>query len=318
MRDVGVVYLYRCAEGEGPVRRFLATYRNHAAGVDHDLHVVFKGFPNSNGIARGRALFDDIPINCVEHADVGFDIGSYRHAATIVPNRRLLFLNTFSQILADNWLAHFDRALDHPGNGLVGATGSWLANTAPYEATIKFLLDKMRGAPAQVRQFWQRDEGDDIHRVAGPIRKRPLRRYLLAPIQYLLKLYEYGRYPNPHIRTNAFMMERDRFLSLNFSRLETKSNVYKFESGRRSMTKQILALKLVPVVVDRNGSVYAVSEWKSSSTFWTNEQVNLIIADNRTSDYAQADQWLRQRLENLAWVRPWDWSSTHAYLSGVV
>lgn len=317
MRDVGVVYLYRFAEGEGAVRRFLATYRNHSAGVDHDLHVVFKGFPDINSISRGRALFEDIPINSIAHADVDYDIGSYRHVAIIATNRRLLFLNTFSQILADDWLAHFERALDLPGIGIVGATGSWLANTAGYEMTIKFLLGKMRGWPAQLRRSLQHHADGSIPRPAKRRHKRPIRRYLLAPAHYLLKLYEYGRYPNPHIRTNAFMMERDRFLSLNFPRLSTKNDVYKFESGRRSMTKQILALKLAPVVVDRSGKVYGVNEWKSSSTFWINEQVNLIIADNRTSDYAQTDQWLRQRLENLAWVRPWDWTSTRADPSGV-
>jgi hypothetical protein len=82
------------------------------------------------------------------------------------------------------------------------------------------------------------------------------------------------------------------------------------------MTKQSVERELAPVVVDRNGKVYGVSEWKSSSTFWINEQANLIIADNRTSDYAEADQWLRRRLENLAWVHPWDWASTRADASG--
>jgi hypothetical protein len=305
MRDVGVVYLYRFAEGEGPVRRFLTTYRNHPAGVDHDLHVVFKGFPDSISMTRGRALFDELPLNCLEHADVGYDIGSYRHAAALVPNRRILFINTFSQILVDDWLTHFDRALDLPGIGVAGATGSWLANTASYEATIKFLLDKMRRSPPQPLKS---AEASNIQGPAERRRRRPLRRYVLAPVQYLFKLCDYGRYPNPHIRTNAFIMEKERFLSLNFSRLKTKSDVYKFESGRRSMTKQILEQKLTPVVVGRNGKVYGVSEWESSSTFWINEQRNLIISDKRTSDYAEADQWNRQQLENLAWVRPWDWA----------
>lgn len=112
MRDVGVIYLYRFSEGEMPVRRFLETYRSHPAGVDHDLHVIFKGFPDQESLARGLALFADIPIKPVEVDDSGYDIGSYVRAANIVLNRRLLFLNTFSQILADNWLGHFDRALN--------------------------------------------------------------------------------------------------------------------------------------------------------------------------------------------------------------
>lgn len=300
MPKVGVVYLYRFAEGETPVRRFLQTYRDHPAGIDHDLCVVFKGFHAGDSLARGRALFRDFPIHCIEHVDVDYDIGSYRYAANLLPNPRLIFLNTFSQILADNWLAHFDHALDIPEVGLVGATGSWLANTGSYEASVNYLMQKVFGNSNNNRPRPKQLAG---HRVE---------RYVRAPFDYLSRFYQYGRYPNPHIRTNAFMIETARFLSLKFSRLATKDDVYKFESGRRSMTKQILRQKLSPVVVDRNGRVYGVNDWKSSSTFWINEQENLIIADNRTADYARADQGLRQRLENLAWVRPWDWNSARA------
>ena len=74
--------------------------------------------------------------------------------------------------------------------------------------------------------------------------------------RYLLYLYQYGRFPNPHIRTNAFMIERNRFLSLYAPAFKNKEDAYKFESGRRSMTKQIIAQELKPVVVDRNGAVY--------------------------------------------------------------
>lgn len=311
MPDVGVIYLYRFAEGEGPVRRFLDTYSKHAAGVDHNLHVVFKGFPNRDSLVRGRALFADVPINSIEHEDIGYDIGSYLWAARHASNRRLMFLNTFSQLLADDWLSLLDRALSLPGIGLVGATGSWLASTAGYEAQAKFFLGETLLRPARLLGRGT-PERLGSQRIRARRRRRPLRRYFLAPLEYLQKLYEFGRYPNPHIRTNAFMMERERFLSLDFPKFVTKIDAYKFESGRRSMTKQVLRRKLSPVVVDKFGKVYAISEWKSSSTFWTDEQTNLIIADNRTSDYARADPSLRQELEDLAWVRPWDWYGNEA------
>ena len=32
VKDVGVIYLYRFAEGEHPVRRFIQSYREHSAG----------------------------------------------------------------------------------------------------------------------------------------------------------------------------------------------------------------------------------------------------------------------------------------------
>ena len=118
---------------------------------------------------------------------------------------------------------------------------------------------------------------------------------------------------DPHIRTNAFMIEREQFLSLKFPAFVSKQDVYRFESGRRSLTRQILASGLKPVVVGRNGMMYEISEWRSSSTFWTNEQDNLIIADNRTVDYAQGEKTFRKKLENYAWVHPWLWSEKRSH-----
>jgi hypothetical protein len=105
------------------------------------------------------------------------------------------------------------------------------------------------------------------------------------------------------------MIERKQFLSLKFPAFVSKQGVYRFESGRRSLTRQILAKGLKPVVIGRNGTMYEISEWRSSSTFWTNEQDNLIIADNRTVDYAQGEESLRAKLENFAWIHPWQWTA---------
>jgi hypothetical protein len=277
--------------------------------MDHDLNVIFKGFPDRESLDRGRSLFDKFQITSIELDDSGYDIGSYVKAARIVRNRRIFFLNTFSQILADNWLEHFDRALDRPGIGLVGATGSWAANTAGYEATIRFIIRRALGLPAQLYQNVEHSRADDNSSHAEQSGKPSLKQYLSAPFEYLLRLYRYGRYPNPHIRTNAFMMDRSCFLSLDFPSFERKSDTYKFESGRRSMTKQLLMKNLKSLVVDRGGNVYGASEWKLSSTFRTDEQENLIIADNRTTDYAQASPKHREYLEKLTWVHPWNWDS---------
>jgi len=307
VHDIGVIYLYRFSEGGDPVRRFIRSYREQPAGVAHDLHVIFKGFPDRRSLTLAQLLFEDIPINPIELEDTGYDIGSYVQAAKVVPNKRLIFFNTFSQILVRDWLAHFDRALSVPGIGLVGASGSWHANTSSYEGALKALIYRIRRFPAHLRNNSKRGI---ISNSTLPMRKRPLRRYLLSPFGYLYCLIEFGRHPNPHIRTNAFMIERSRFLSLKFPSFKNKGDVYKFESSRRSMTKQTMAQGLNPVVVDRVGNVYSISEWRLSSTFWSNDQVNLIVADNRTAEYAAGNKEVREFLEDYAWVRPWSWRVT--------
>ncbi len=309
MPDVGAVYLYRFAEGETPVRNFLDSYRNHPAGIEHDLHVIFKGFPNQKSLALGQALFEGLPINPIVLDDTGYDIGSYIAAAKVVSNRRLIFLNTFSRILAADWLSKFDRALSLPGVGIVGATGSWQTGASGIEAVF---IKEFNNIVRYLRNFIRKPfsyGGDDVDEG----RKNILAHYLLFlfkffhVFRYLYYLTEFGRYPNPHIRTNAFMIERDRLLSLRVLSFASKTEAYKFESGRKSMTKQILAQGLRALVIDRTGNAYDVPEWRTSLTFWTDEQTQLIVADNRTGDYAMANQEFRRVLENLAWVDPWSW-----------
>jgi hypothetical protein len=307
--DTGVVYLYRFAEGEIPVRAFLDSYRAHPAGLEHDLHVVLKGFPNQNALAAARALFGALPINTIEVDDTGYDIGSYFAAARSVANRQLIFLNTFSEILADNWLSYFDGALRVARVGLVGATGSWQSASSRYEAAFltvlrhpAYYLNRYFG----ILSFGARKDArwDDVD---GKINFRRLIRRLSRISLYPLRVYEFGRYPNPHIRTNAFMIQRDLFLSLRSVTLKGKMDAYKFESGRYSMTKQIMARGLRPVVVDRSGKIYAIPDWKSSSTFWIDLQANLLVADNQTSSYATGSLGYRKVLKNYAWDSPWSW-----------
>ena len=307
MQDVGVIYLYRFAEDERAVRRFIQSYREYPAGMPHDLHVVFKGFPDQSSLAVAQALFAEISINSIEVTDTGYDIGSYVAAAKAVTNERLIFFNTFSQILAGNWLTYFDKALSQQGIGLVGASGSWHANTSSYEGALKALICRGLQFPWRLRNSRKHEIGANN---TLPMRKRPLQRYLLSPFGYLYCYAKFGRHPNPHIRTNAFMIERGRFLSLDFPAFKTKADVYKFESSRQSMTKQIMVQGLNPVIVDRIGKIYAIPEWNMSSTFWASDQVNLMVADNRTSEYAAGNKEFRELLEDSAWVHPWSWRAT--------
>jgi len=123
-------------------------------------------------------------------------------------------------------------------------------------------------------------------------------------IRFDRHLLPYAPYPNPHIRTNAFMIERDRFLALTVRSFNTKFDVYRFESGLDSLTSQIIAQGLRPVVVDRNGDVYELADWKGSATYWIDDQKNLIAADNRTRDYSGGTARDRARLQAHAWENP--------------
>ena len=303
MAIIGVVFLYRFAEGERSARAFLESYRAHPAGIEHDLHVILKGFPDEASGAAARALFGPLCANLIELDDTGYDIGSYLSAARRVANSRLVFLNTFSEILADDWLARLDAALGLPDVGLVGATGSWQSLASGYVAAALRFGHWVRHPISYVRSHF---EGGVHSSTAAGVPRRGFRDVVLK-IRGLADLYEFGSYPNPHIRTNAFMIDRERFLSLQSIPFRRKADVYKFESGRRSMTNQILRMKLKALVVDRSGRTYDIDSWRSSATFWTDHQENLMIADNMTRKYAQGSSELRQLLKNYAWNPPTAW-----------
>ncbi|WP_426441699.1 hypothetical protein [Bradyrhizobium genosp. P] len=310
MSDLGVAYLYRYSESEDHARRFIEGLRRFPAGVPHQLHVLFKGFPDHQSLERAQNVFKGVAFNSIEVDDFGYDVGSYLKAARQASNRRLVFLNTFSFVQSANWLAHLSRALDRPDVGIAGATGSWLARPTGYEVQVLLILSSFMRTATRLFNHGKTAESSDLAYQAAP---RPITtvrqalRYAHAPIAYVNILRHYSRHPNPHIRTNAFMVERKLFLSLKFPPLKTKEQAYQFESGRRSMTNQIIARGLTPVVVGRDGKIFNIEEWQQSSTLWRNEQENLLVSDNRTREYAEAHPEFKRLLENLAWRHPRFW-----------
>jgi hypothetical protein len=108
-------------------------------------------------------------------------------------------------------------------------------------------------------------------------------------------------FPNPHVRTNAFMIDRSLMLSLRWPKARTKTGAWKIENGRRSITRQICARGLETLVVGRDGIAYDVQAWPRSRTFRSGEQENLLIADNRTREFIEAPAPKRRWLAELAW-----------------
>lgn len=193
------------------------------------------------------------------------DLPAYGLAARQLEHERLCLLNSYSTILVDGWLGLLARALDDPGVGLVGATASW-------ESQAEWI----RGRPV----YWP-------YQLAGLRRARR----------------DYPRFPNPHIRTTAFMLERPLLSEMGLEHAADKRATYLLESGPLSITRQIVERDLRPMVVGRDGRSYEPEEWPRSATYRAGEQENLLVADNRTRDWERASPRLRRRLSSDAWGR---------------
>jgi hypothetical protein len=108
-------------------------------------------------------------------------------------------------------------------------------------------------------------------------------------------------FPNPHLRTNGFMIERGLLLALEWPEVRSKAAALALESGKRSLARQVWERGFDVVVVGRDEVAYRAERWRESGTFRSLGQRNLLIADNRTRQYHHADARLRERLERMAW-----------------
>ena len=270
MPDIAVYHLVRAANGPDTFKRFLDSYIRFPAGCDHALILVCKGFSQPIDMSAYDIHLRGLDYTSVHVDDTGYDLTGYYKTLQKFDHRYCCFLHSFSRILDKDWLAKLAFHARREEVGVVGATGSW-------ETALTWKSE----AHDMPQQSWN-----------GTLRERARRLWYR---QY------FTPFPNAHIRTNAFMITRERMLSLRHGRIETKHAAYLFENGRQSMTRQIQKAGLKTLVVGRDGVAYDVSDWPQSNTFRSGEQSNLLVADNRTQSYLDADETERTHQAWAAW-----------------
>lgn len=329
-RRIGVVYLARAADGLASFERFAASYRAHPAGTDHDLVVLYKGFETSAAAEMARAVFDDLPRHGLTLEDVGFDIGSYLEAAERLDHDALCFLNTHSEIAAPGWLATLAGSALPERIGLVGAMGSyesifstvqllervieaarrpWARRSAALASYYDFLLPRFRPdwyAPSHSSLMGQlralaRQARDALPGAARRDGAHLRGTALIWPGAPEIDTAAFPPFPNPHIRSNAFLIDRRRLLALDVAVIRTKADANLFESGGDSLTNQVLRAGLTVLVAGRDGTTYEVPDWSRSGTFRLGDQTNLLVGDNHTRSFAAMSAGAKAAHARMTW-----------------
>ena len=290
-----VVHLVRHVNGFEPFEAFLESYTRHHAGQEHDLVLLFKGFESTAALAPYRSKAAYLAVSDLTVSDDGYDLTAYLAAARQLPHRRLCFLNSFARILAPGWLKLLSAALDQPGAGVAGATGSWGSHRS-------FALSLLRLPNGYHGSLGNRAAIGPALRSVSPARDLGLAQRLLRAARDIPRVIAgHPGFPSPHVRTNAFLIERELLLSLNTGRLGTKSAAYRFESGHGGMTEQLRARGLKPLMVGRDGIAWAPEDWPEAEVFWQGSQRGLLIGDNQTRSYDEGDPTTRAALGRYAW-----------------
>lgn len=302
IKRIGVVYLCRANEKKEAYINFVNSYKMYSTKCIHELIVIFKGFQDhaKSYFNEVQNIFDGLNYKAIYLPDEGFDIGSYLATASIVDHNYLLFLNTHTTIVANDWLDHLYYVINRDGVGLVGATASYesifSSNFLASRFSDFYFKRKLKNDP-QVLNYYQWlltaiDPNNDAF--------KRFRRYIKLTIKYLFKknsnsninkrlLYQketYGEFPNPHIRSNGFMISRELLLNLfGDYKVKTKNDAFKFESGIESLTRRVWKLGMQALLVDKDGVAYDVKDWPKSNTFRLGAQENLLMNDNQTRNY---------------------------------
>jgi hypothetical protein len=290
-----VVHLVRHANGLEPFERFMASYERFGAELEHDLVLLFKGFPDRAATAPYVERAAGHAPSVVEVSDEGFDMTAYLAAARALSHRRLCFVNSFSEVRVAGWLRLLDAALTVPGTGAAGASGSWGSH-------LSYNLWQLGFTAAYGEVFESRTATRRALQERSGVAERP------RPLQWAVTLANtvldtpaMSRFPAVHLRTNAFLIDAELFRSLRWGGLGSKRATYRMESGRRGVTAQIRARGRQVVVVDRHGVARAPADWPEGDVFWQKGQEDLLVSDNQTRDYDEATPVQREVLSRYAW-----------------
>ena len=271
--NVAVVHLVRVANETASYERFLRSYAQFPAEAEHELVLLMKGFADEDAIQRHVELARPHSPLVLRVSDEGFDLMAYGTAIRDLNHSELCFLNSHSEILVQGWLRLLLAPLRDPEIALVGATGSW--ESRRYNPDDPWERIAHRAWPRKLKWHWNR----------------------------LRRGWNYPPFPNPHIRTNAFAARRPDLGQIWQKRLVSKQASWKFESGKRGLTRRFQQAGRRCVVVGANGKIFEPNHWSESQTFRCSQN-NLLVADNQTRSFATADPATQTRLANLAWQDP--------------
>ena len=249
------------------LKKFIKNYEKYESGFEHDLLICFKNFSDYSKIQEWKKI---ININFIEFYDReiknDFDIGSYFRIAKKYSDRLIFFLGTYAAPIVRNWLKILIN--NYEPKSVLGTMGSYASMPSQF---FNFYYN-------QYTKFQQIRWG----------------------LYHMIKV---KLFPNPHIRTNGFMISAKDFLSLKYDRNKfvKKIETNYFEGGRFGMSNQLLSKGFKLFIVNSDNKKFDLDDWYKSDTYCLNHQEKLLFTDKRTNEYHLADTSEKKKLTKHTW-----------------
>jgi len=263
-KKILVCYLMTSFDHSNSLRNFIEKYKKFPSGIDHQLLICFKKIQNKK-LDLIRNLLKDINyIEFIDEEDFNdFDIGSYKRVANSFSSRLIFFLNGNSYPNCKNWLKLvFDNYVE---KSIVGTSASNLS-----------LLSSLK--LKKIHKFFS---------------------FYFRLIKYKNNYYSF---PNPHIRTNGFLINSDDFSSfIKDKYIKNKEDAWMIESGKLGLTNYFKSKGYKIYVVNSKGDKFLEKDWKLSETFNYKDQNKYIISDNQIRKYLNQSNSEKKTLQYKTW-----------------
>jgi hypothetical protein len=244
---------------------FINNYLKYDPGEKHELLICFKNL-DKNSIKSYVRLLKKIQYSIFldQKNDNDFDFMSFYRVAKKYKDYLILFLNSQSYPIVNNWLKLI--AKHYKPNRFIGTTGS-------YESISSM-------------SFFRNNHENYLN-------------FFLRIIKFFV---HFPLFPNPHIRTTGFMLASKDYLKFKFeNKYNSKFDAWKTESGRSSLTNFFKKKNFEIIVANSDGNIFFENDWRKSNTYATNNQEKLIISDKRTRKYLDFKISDKKIKEKIVW-----------------
>ena len=264
INDPIVFYLFTKYDEEKSLIDFQNNYLNFNSGFNHKLTICYK-LINQQKIDFLNKKLDRIKFNVFidPHDKNDFDFGSYKRFSEKNINRDILFLNSHSYPICNDWLKKLMKFKDE--NTLIGTSAS-------YESLYSSIKLKKR-------YFY----------FSYLIKKNRFKK-------------NFSRFPNPHVRTSSFFIRGKHLLDyIKEKKINNKEDTWKIESGIDSLTNYFKNKKFSVYVVNSDGEKFSENMWKFSETYNYLSQNKSIISDKHTRKYLHSNKIDQKSAQIKCW-----------------